>query len=117
MCDGRKLAHFRPTLIHDPGSILRRPGCGERSEPDRDRRVLNAMHGMQCRITFLVPRLAPGPRAGDLRPSRCPTEASVQVTAMTITQCMVCNRRREFPRDATVDLPGSVRKARGVIAY
>ncbi len=25
-CHGRKLAHFRPALIHDPGSILRRPG-------------------------------------------------------------------------------------------
>ncbi len=24
-CHGRKLAHFRPTLIHDPGSMLRRP--------------------------------------------------------------------------------------------
>ena len=24
-CHERKLAHFRPTLIHDPGSILRRP--------------------------------------------------------------------------------------------
>ncbi len=72
--------------------------CPEQSEPDRDRRAVNAMYGMQCRITFLAHRLATGPRAGDLRPSRWSAGASVQVAAMTVTQCMGCNAASLFSR-------------------
>ena len=64
--------------------------------------------GMQCRITFLVHRLATGRRAGDLSPSRWSADTSVQVAAMTITQCMVCNGEGSFHRGATAGLPGSV---------
>ena len=46
----------------------------------------NAMHGMQCRITFLAPVWPQALALGISAPLRLPVEASVQVVAMTITQ-------------------------------